>query len=67
MSDKTISGAVSNLSTTAENFVPCYQYGWVCPKCGSVYSPTTSCCPRCAKPYEVTCTYGGAYPTYKGE
>lgn len=67
MSDKTISGAVSNPSTTAENFVTYYRYGWICPKCGSVYSPTTSCCPKCTKPYEITCTYGGTYPTYKEE
>lgn len=44
-----------------------YQMGWVCPKCGSVYSPTTSCCPRCTKPYEVTCTYGRTYTTSTGE
>ena len=62
-----ISEPTSNSSTTAKHFTPYYQYGWVCPKCGSVYSPTTSCCPRCAKPYEVTCTYGGAYSAYKGE
>lgn len=25
------------------------QYGWVCPKCGRVLSPTTSSCP-CSEP-----------------
>lgn len=68
MSGKTTtSGAISNISTTTEDFIPYYQYGWVCPKCGSVYSPTTSCCPRCSRPYEVTCTYGRAYTTSTGE
>ena len=52
-----ISGPTSNSSTTAKHFTSYYQYGWVYPKCSSVYSSTTSCCPRCAKPYEVTCTY----------
>lgn len=26
---------------------PCYAVGWVCPKCGSVYSPFISECWRC--------------------
>lgn len=68
MSGKTTtSGAISNISTTTEDFIPYYQYGWVCPKCGSVYSPTTSCYPRCSRPYEATCTYGRAYTTSTGE
>ena len=32
-------------------------YGWICPKCGSVMSPFTSCCPNCTKHnFEITCT-----------
>lgn len=27
---------------------PIIQYGWVCPKCGSVYAPHTSECSRCS-------------------
>lgn len=35
-----------------------YQYGWVCPKCGRVYSPTTSSCPFCGPgvAYSITAT-----------
>ena len=35
-----------------------YQYGWVCPKCGRVYSPTTSTCLFCGfgTPYTITAT-----------
>lgn len=25
-----------------------FNYGWICPKCGSVYSPTQTECYRCA-------------------
>lgn len=31
-------------------------YGWICPKCGAVLSPFTSCCPNCTKSnWEITC------------
>ena len=39
------------------NFVPDYSvtnYGWICPKCGAVLSPSTQECPYCT-PYKVTC------------
>ena len=40
----------------------CYQQGWVCPKCGGVYSPNQSCCPNCtpAQPIKFTCETGTA-------
>lgn len=32
------------------------MYGWICPKCGSVMSPFTSCCPNCTQHnFEITC------------
>jgi len=38
----------------------CYQQGWVCPKCGGVYSPSQGCCPNCtpARPLQFTCDTG---------
>ena len=38
----------------------CYQQGWVCPKCGGVYSPSQGCCPNCtpAQPIKFTCDTG---------
>ena len=34
------------------------MYGWICPKCGAVMSPFTSCCPNCTPPrnFEITCS-----------
>lgn len=42
---------------TIGKFVPDYaviNYGWICPKCGAVLSPSTQECPYCT-PYKVTC------------
>ena len=39
------------------NFVPDYaviNYGWICPKCGAVLSPSTKECPYCT-PHKLTC------------
>ena len=39
------------------NFVPDYpatNYGWICPKCGAVLSPSIQECPYCT-PHKVTC------------
>ena len=30
-----------------------YQQGWVCPKCGGVYNPSQSYCPRCTPPMRL--------------
>ena len=36
-------------------------YGWICPKCGAVMSPFTTCCPNCTKRnFEITCNTGGS-------
>lgn len=34
-----------------------YQTGWVCPKCGSVMSPSTTMCPFCGPKQSITVTY----------
>lgn len=42
---------------TASSISPAYSvtnYGWICPKCGAVLSPSTNECPYCT-PYKVTC------------
>lgn len=41
------------------SFVPDYSvtvtnYGWICPKCGAVLSPSIQECPYCT-PHKVTC------------
>ena len=33
------------------------EYGWVCPKCGSVYGPNVSSCWHCTPQVVITCTY----------
>ena len=35
-----------------------YPTGWVCPKCGGVYSPTTTECYRCSPPPTYTTVTG---------
>lgn len=37
------------------------NYGWICPKCGAVLSPSTKECPYCT-PYKVTCGTIGEPP-----
>lgn len=49
---------------TIGTFVPDYpttNYGWICPKCGAVLSPSTKECPYCT-PYKVTCGTIGEPP-----
>lgn len=39
---------------------PAGNYGWVCPKCGSTYSPSVAACSRCLTPWQpVTITCDG--------
>lgn len=35
-----------------------YQQGWVCPKCGGVYSPNQHCCPICTPAQGLKVTWG---------
>lgn len=45
----------SNLTTDLTTAYPgSFNYGWICPKCGSVFSPTTDSCPHCSKSWEIT-------------
>lgn len=47
----------NDLVYRAPLFKPDYSvtnYGWICPKCGAVLSPSTNECPYCT-PYKVTC------------
>ena len=37
------------------------NYGWICPKCGAVLSPSTQECPYCT-PYKVTCGTNNGSP-----
>ena len=37
------------------------NYGWICPKCGAVLSPSTQECPYCT-PYKVTCGTINEFP-----
>ena len=46
------------------NFVPDYHatnYGWICPKCGAVLSPSTQECPYCT-PHKLTCGTINEFP-----
>ena len=46
------------------NFVPDYpatNYGWICPKCGAVLSPSTQECPYCT-PHKLTCGIINEFP-----
>lgn len=36
------------MNDTQTSTNPAIMYGWVCPKCGNVWSPTTAQCNTCA-------------------
>lgn len=42
-----------------ENITPIGQMGWICPKCGRVYSPTTNQCLFCGGTYSPNIVYCG--------
>ena len=42
-----------------ENIKPIGQMGWICPKCGRVYSPTTNQCLFCGGAYSPNIVYCG--------
>lgn len=57
-----------------------YQIGWVCPKCGGVYAPTTPQCFKCCQqpstssfpqptqpPFVAAGTWGGKLPEGDGK
>lgn len=49
-----------------ENITPIGQMGWICPKCGRVYSPSTNQCFHCGggfSPNIVYCGTNGTFPT----
>jgi hypothetical protein len=52
-----VSDNFNDLVYRAPFFKPDYSvtnYGWICPKCGAVLSPSIQECPYCT-PYKVTC------------
>jgi len=50
------SADVDGVCWPCKNRVPSVplQFGWQCPRCGSVYSPTVTECWRCSPGYVVT-------------
>ena len=54
----TTTGCIGDYCPWRRNQNQNYQYGWVCPKCGRVYSPTTSSCLFCGPgvAYSITAT-----------
>lgn len=46
--------STTTISSSEHNFSSPMAYGWICPKCGRVYSPSTTMCPYCAGDNKVT-------------
>ena len=44
-----------------DNSVTVTNYGWICPKCGAVLSPSIQECPYCT-PHKVTCGTINEFP-----
>ena len=44
-----------------DNSVTVTDYGWICPKCGAVLSPSIQECPYCT-PHKVTCGTINEFP-----
>lgn len=49
---------MTNTTGTNYSYNTGFNYGWVCPKCGSVYAPTQTECYKCSPMtnYEITST-----------
>ena len=64
--NEVVSGKFNDLVYRAPFFQPDYSvtnYGWICPKCGAVLSPSTQECPYCT-PHKSTCgTFLKTVPT----
>lgn len=62
--NEVVSGNFNDLVYRAPLFKPdisVTNYGWICPKCGAVLSPSTQECPHCT-PYKVICGTIGEPP-----
>ena len=44
-----------------DNSITVTNYGWICPKCGAVLSPSIQECPYCT-PHKVTCGTINEFP-----
>ena len=49
------------MNDTQTSTNPTIMYGWVCPKCGNVWSPFTSQCINCATSTISYTTQDGSY------